>query len=523
MPNYTKTNWVNNSTPAINADNLNKIEAGIKANADSINSFIANSSPLGDNDVVKCVTSNGVNLADQANATAGKTINLSDGSIIDFAGAKLLPLIRIPWEKYNDGKPRAVIISTSTQLDASANTSLRFCTYDNNLNAVYKAGTLLNAEYTTPDGSTRYAQRVYGSNTAPATISNCAYIYVAPENSAFEGTIQVEVQVATVGGEAAIATADGANYEAFNGTNEKVLDSNIIIDSISQVEKEIENTNISVATKDSKYYRGARRPIIAFILDGAYDNNPAMKAKFDTHNEKFGVALLVDATTAAGNIGYGSLSQSTYLQWQDEGVEILTHSNKILNKDNADYPFANDAEAIKWIKDCKRIITTAGFVSNGLIGAYGTISTDFIPTIKNQYNYCASKGNAVATDTPPYLRFNVDDPYGLWRCGMNASTLAEMEAAVDSCIENNGFLWFYGHAHATGDEVGNFTPENLDALLTYIENKGITIKCPGDAIKDYYNLYYYDYKAVEYPEIPAQDKTYVLKCVNGVLTWVEEV
>lgn len=43
MPNYTKTNWVNDSTPAINADNLNKIEAGIKANADSINDLIAKS------------------------------------------------------------------------------------------------------------------------------------------------------------------------------------------------------------------------------------------------------------------------------------------------------------------------------------------------------------------------------------------------------------------------------------------------------------------------------------------------
>ena len=241
MPNYTKTNWVNDSTPAINADNLNKIEAGIKANADSINSFIANSSSLGDNDIIKCVTSDGVNLADQANATAGKTLNLSDGSILDFADAKLLPLIRIPWEKYNDGKPRAVIISTSTQLSTSVTTSLRFCTYDKNLNAVYKTGTVLSAEYTTPDGSTRYAQRVYGSNTSPATINNCAYIYVAPENSAFEGTIQVEVQIATTSGEAAIAQADGANYEAFNGKNEKVLDSNIIIDSISQKADKVRN------------------------------------------------------------------------------------------------------------------------------------------------------------------------------------------------------------------------------------------------------------------------------------------
>lgn len=33
---YTKTNWVNNSSPAINATNLNKIEQGIKDSADWI-------------------------------------------------------------------------------------------------------------------------------------------------------------------------------------------------------------------------------------------------------------------------------------------------------------------------------------------------------------------------------------------------------------------------------------------------------------------------------------------------------
>lgn len=33
---YTKTNWINDSTPAINADNLNKIEQGIYDNAEDI-------------------------------------------------------------------------------------------------------------------------------------------------------------------------------------------------------------------------------------------------------------------------------------------------------------------------------------------------------------------------------------------------------------------------------------------------------------------------------------------------------
>ena len=36
---YTKTNWVNGSSPAINATNLNKIENGIYNNADAIDNM----------------------------------------------------------------------------------------------------------------------------------------------------------------------------------------------------------------------------------------------------------------------------------------------------------------------------------------------------------------------------------------------------------------------------------------------------------------------------------------------------
>ena len=235
MPNYTKTNWVNNSAPAINADNLNKIEAGIKANADSINEFIANSSPLGDSDVIKCVTSDGVNLADQANAVAGKALNTSNGAVVTFPGGKLLPLIRIPWEKYNDGQPKTIIISTSTSLNTASPTALRFCRYDKNLKFL-GAGGIANAAYTTPDGSTRYVQRALGNKSAPSTPDNCYYLYVSADDPAFEGNIQVEVQTAkSNAGYAVIAQESGANYEALNGQNIKVLDNNIIIDSIPQV------------------------------------------------------------------------------------------------------------------------------------------------------------------------------------------------------------------------------------------------------------------------------------------------
>lgn len=36
MDNYTKTTWVNGSAPALNAENLNKIENGIEASTEAV-------------------------------------------------------------------------------------------------------------------------------------------------------------------------------------------------------------------------------------------------------------------------------------------------------------------------------------------------------------------------------------------------------------------------------------------------------------------------------------------------------
>lgn len=48
MINYVKTNWVNNSAPAINANNLNKIENGIKQTADAVDSELLTTAEYND-------------------------------------------------------------------------------------------------------------------------------------------------------------------------------------------------------------------------------------------------------------------------------------------------------------------------------------------------------------------------------------------------------------------------------------------------------------------------------------------
>lgn len=55
---YIKTNWVNGQTPAINADNLNKIETGIKGAHDGIDNILGTIAPIG-----TILTTNGINAS----------------------------------------------------------------------------------------------------------------------------------------------------------------------------------------------------------------------------------------------------------------------------------------------------------------------------------------------------------------------------------------------------------------------------------------------------------------------------
>lgn len=53
-------------------------------------------------------------------------------------------------------------------------------------------------------------------------------------------------------------------------------------------------------------------------------------------------------------------------------------------------------------------------------------------------------------------------------------------------------MWFYGHCK-DGDEGGNLTAANIDALLTYIESKNIEIVTPNKAVQDFYTITWDDF------------------------------
>lgn len=230
-------------------------------------------------------------------------------------------------------------------------------------------------------------------------------------------------------------------------------------------------------------YIHARRPIVAFILDGEYDMNADFEELFYSNGIKIGFAP--QYTT-----NFPNNSLETYLEWQAKGHEILSHGTYILGETNA----YTDEQAIEYIKASYYTLRNYGFEVHGLIGSSGAIAERYLPTIRSLYDYAATKNNGAGADANGVannvLFFKTDNPYKLWRYGMQGSTLEQMKAAVDRAVSECGLLMFLGHAKSENND--NLTIANIAELIAYIQSKKVTVKTPYEAVKDYYAIRYDD-------------------------------
>ena len=148
-----------------------------------------------------------------------------------------------------------------------------------------------------------------------------------------------------------------------------------------------------------------------------------------------------------------------------------------------------DEEAIGYIKRSYERMKGFGFDIHGFIGSGGKVDEKYLPTIKKYYDYAATENNHIL-ENEPCLFFGVDHPYHLWRYSVQRTPLEQCLAAVDRVVETGGLLLFMGHANSA--DIDYLTDENVEALLTYIDQAGVTVKTPYEAIKDYYAVRYDD-------------------------------
>lgn len=226
-------------------------------------------------------------------------------------------------------------------------------------------------------------------------------------------------------------------------------------------------------------YIHARRPIIAFILDGEYDMNADMEAKFSEHNMRIGFAPNYKSN-------FTNNSVATYLAWQEKGHEILAHGLYVLTGDNY-----TEEQGKQYIKESYEWHTNRGFDIHGYIGSSGEVDEKYLPTIKRYYDYAATKNNGSGDGTQSTFYFGTHNPYQLWRFSLQQSTPQQCIAAVDHAISTGGLLLFYGHAESTNND--NFTVENLEILLSHIEEVEAIVKTPYEAIKDFFSIRYEDF------------------------------
>lgn len=116
---YTKTNWVNDTEPAINATNLNKIEDGIETNADAIGN-LSDLTTTADTDLVSAI-----NELDSLKATKDVATTALNGLMSSVDKASLNSIFGIPTD-------------TVTNLDNVYEGSFKFA--DNTTNAPTSVG-----------------------------------------------------------------------------------------------------------------------------------------------------------------------------------------------------------------------------------------------------------------------------------------------------------------------------------------------------------------------------------------------
>ena len=229
-------------------------------------------------------------------------------------------------------------------------------------------------------------------------------------------------------------------------------------------------------------YNHPRRPLICFTLDGDYDLNPTMKEIAESHG--YPLTFAVRYTSFNDNaMGVVRL----YKTWESDGHEIAIHTNDDISN-------LTDSEVEQVFKTAFARGMKYGFNVNGVVARAGEWRNNILEVAKQRVYYFASQPNHAGSDPQVYHTFP-GDPYMLWRYSMQTATLDQQKSAVEACIANKGLLMFYGHAR-TGDELLNFTPENFDALLTYIdgytETYDVSVKTTYEAVKDFYGIRYED-------------------------------
>jgi hypothetical protein len=245
-------------------------------------------------------------------------------------------------------------------------------------------------------------------------------------------------------------------------------------------------TKIRPIIKD--YNFSPQKGYIAFVVDGGYDADDTLKALFDQKGIKAGWAPLFPQYMPGNH--EMDVHMDWYMDWQNEGHEILTHSGSAIVWNDVDYsvpsnPVAQAAFAKMRIEQFRNV----GFITRGFVqlGSQAFATEEARKPIYNSYEYGFTRAtNTITEPDQGAVMMPTDKPWNLGRSTLEVITLTQMKSLIDECASKKGFLCIYCHSWRIGNQqYPNQTWETMEEMMDYALGKCV-VDIPYNCIKALY-------------------------------------
>lgn len=231
----------------------------------------------------------------------------------------------------------------------------------------------------------------------------------------------------------------------------------------------------------------SRHPTVCFIYDDGSTTDSQIVDIFDAKDLRCGFALI--STMAIDS------RSNEYLGYQKRGYSILSHSVDEVGMNDSTV----SASVIKnKLLTSKQKLMRSGFDIRGFVTPNSQMYEGFRPLLNQIYDYAYTiyytglneDGKYVPGGSRPSNRFT-DSPYELWRITQFSLT-ENLEAAIDECIENKGFLTIYFHSRDLTEAHITRLNTVLDYVKTKIANYDLKCLAPNEAFDYYFNVRHED-------------------------------
>lgn len=230
-----------------------------------------------------------------------------------------------------------------------------------------------------------------------------------------------------------------------------------------------------------------RKPTFCFICDDATEGDVNTKALFDSFGMKCGFAVIANGALES--------KLERYLQFQNDGFEILSHSTD--GKGMSTSSSLTPEEVEGRLKSSMEQLSALGFNVNGWVTPSTWLKAEYLRLISKYYQYGFGHTDSNPESWAGYHSFDGRDIRHLDRWSLQSHAIEETMTAIQNCITNCGFMCFYGHAYPSND---NMNEENMHTILSFLKAKAdageIIVDVPRRAINNYYAFRHSDYIAL---------------------------